>query len=204
MYRKRKMAMYRRPRRSNHLIVSETWAHVAQPVISGGNGYSLGFNAAECPQYRYYSALYRRFRVRKAEYILVPQFNVAQVNPGAVPTLFRFTYSIQDTPGGGIVPSNEDQVLQDNGCKIMSVTGKTVHIKHYPKPDLATVGAAAQFPAISQNKLFWLNTDNDENQSNGTGGLVNFFGVDAFCIGQLAQPCFAVYVKCTFEFADPA
>lgn len=190
-------------RSGTRLIVTEKWANYADPVLSTNTGYTLAINANECPQFKTYSELYRRFRIKKVTYMLVPQYNVSQAGVGSG-QLPRVTYAIQDTNSSSGAPASEADVLVDNGCKIVAASSRVIYINTYPKPDLATDGVALQTPVFQFNAQPWLNTTNPENNAQCTGENVQYFGVNLWCAGATGIQAYAVFVKATFEFADPA
>ena len=212
--RRRALRYRRRFRRRaivGRLTVAEKFASETTPVIRGNNGYAMSTTISEMPQYSLYKQLYRKFRVRSITYILVPQYNSADFPPNTVGptyptgTLSRITYSIQDTPTT-VAISNENQVLEDNGCKMITSPGKIIYVKHYPKPELATDGTGLTTPVFSfkQKTPMYLNTCNSENAPGSEGDLVPFSGVNVWCAAQTSDVMYAVFTKMTVEFSDPA
>lgn len=196
---------------------SEMFAGAPLLCNSGTNDASgvLTVSLSSLPQVASYSQLYRQFCIRKVTWTLIPRFNSADQNGatynGLVASstgwsLGRFTYSIADTPGV-VAPTNEIQVLQDNGAKIVSTARKIV-ITHRPKPNLFDPVQISSNPLYRINAPVWFNTDaTGQGAYSGTGvihGGVRWF-LQVPANGATSQPfvTYDVYGKITFSVRDP-
>jgi len=209
---RRRMPLMRSPRNTMPTF-TETWA--AAPITTSGTtvGGQLVLTGTSIPQMADYSALYRQFRILRCQWILMPRFqsidpNTLNYNSSiSAPTTNngRFVYAINDT--GGLVnnPASELEVLQDNGCKILSSTRHSpIKISHKPVPQL-NVSSTALFNVYMNKKDQWLNTDSPGNNGSGTGvthGSVTYFLTVPGTTG--SATIFDVYCKTTVQFKDPA
>ena len=126
---RRVMPMRRRGRimgfRSSRPVFTETYTG---PVLTPNSGGIFKFNIGDVPQISQYNNLYQKYRILRAQVILVPQYaqqdqNAGEYNAGAstyAHGMGRFVFAINDSPGL-VAPGSEASVLQDNGCKIRAV-----------------------------------------------------------------------------------
>lgn len=110
-------------------------------------GYLLQATMDGVGQTPLYQQLYAKYRILRAHWIIVPQFNSADQNayvyntasgPTVPPGLFatgitRLVYAINNSPGL-VVPASEQQLLEDNGCVIKTLD-KVCRITNRPVPD---------------------------------------------------------------------
>lgn len=177
-------------------------------VMSSNSGGILSVNMDQLPQLSQYTALYTKYRILKAKFIILPDFNTesADVNASVYNNsigitalgMSRFVFAQNDSPqlNAPGYPANEGVVLQDNGCRI--VPGKPkLEISCRPVPSTldqvnVAMTMARKFinfnsaqPNVTHFGITWWHTQvlSPPNQDNG----VNY----------------NVYVKVTFQLADP-
>lgn len=109
-------------------FVLKTGAVTYQLVPNAGG--TLAVSMSDVPQLAQYTTLYQKYRILKAKFICIPQWNTesadvnsASYNASVVPPvlqtgLSRIVYAINDSPDL-LPPLSEDQVLENNGCKIL-------------------------------------------------------------------------------------
>ena len=164
----------------------------------------LSVRISQVPQLAQYNSLYTKYRILKAKFICLPQFNSesADVNSASYNGslglgswgLGRIVTSIQDSPAIP-VPLSENDVLEDNGCKIH--TGKPkLTLSCRPTPDTEDangvkltqrgkfINFASSGPDVTHYGVRWWYT-----LPNPGGNIEN-------------RPYF-VYCKLTFQLADP-
>lgn len=148
--RRRRPARKMRPRRKLRVgrslvstnprpVFTETFIH---STITQNTGGVMTFTMTGIPQVGQYSNLYQKYRILKAQLILLPAYvahdeNVAVTNAAAGQPwtgLGRFTYAVNDSPNVA-APANEAVVLEDNGCKILPFKPKLT-LSCRPVPDL--------------------------------------------------------------------
>lgn len=200
----------RRSIRSSHPVFTETYlmsnANGGEISLAGGFSYQgvWTVSMAQIPQLAQYSGLYSRYKVLKAQLMLLPDFlsadfNQAQSNTAGAQSrsgITRLAYAINNTPQTP-VPANEAALLKDNGCKIKYLNNKQI-IKFRPVPNLETNGTLTEV-VFSKNP--WINFDSALPPA--------YFGV-AYSLttpggGPAPNPqdILHVYVKVTFCLADP-
>ena len=115
--------------------------------MDSNTGGVLKISMSQVPQLAQYNQLYTKYRILKARFICLPQFNSlsADVNSASYNGslglgswgMGRIVTSIQDSPATPL-PVNEDDVLEDNGCRIH--TGKPkITLACRPVPDTLDV-----------------------------------------------------------------
>lgn len=211
----RKMRPRRNPR-SRNLIVSEVVsAGVILPTALGTVGGLLTVAFNSLPQASSYAALYRRFRIRKCVWTLLPRYTGADLGTSQYNAIVvgstlagwsagRLVYSIDDTPGLQ-PPTSELDVLSANGSKI-AMGMKKIVISHRPKPLVASysgvLGAAMTFKTNP-----WLNTDAPGNGNSGTAvahyGIRHFFTQPVYATSPQPWAQYDIFCKVTVELADP-
>lgn len=156
------------------------------------------------PQVAQYSTLYTKYRVLKAQFICLPQFvtessdvNAATYNQtqgAGAWGMSRIVTSIQDSPAQP-VPLSENDVLEDNGCKIHTGRPKLL-LACRPTPDTLDangvimtqrgkfINFSSSGPDVTHYGIRWWHT-----LPNPGGNIEN-------------RPYF-VYCKLTFQLADP-
>jgi len=172
--------------------------------LDSNAGGVLSVRISQVPQLAQYSALYTKYKILKAKFICLPQFNTSSsdVNTGAYNAfsgvngwgMSRLVTSVQDSPSQ-VVPLNEDDVLEDNGCKIHSGKSKIV-LSCRPVPDLldannVKLNLARKFinfstgaPDVTHYGIRWWHS----------------LPVNA---GNTTSVPYFVYCKLTFQLADP-
>ncbi len=215
--RPRRVRRIRRALRATmpYYITTETWKHTQVQVAAGIQGGVFSLAGNEVPQIGDYSALYRQFKIMRVTWMLVPRIgpvdpNTALYNQNVALTGVayqgRFVYAINNT-GGILPPATEDELLEDNGVKILSTARVTpIRITHVPLP-LMNVSNSALSSVFVNRKKQWLNTNSLGNTGNGLG--VEHYGVSWFCtIPSVSLPnpfiVFDVFCKATLQFRDPA
>lgn len=178
-------------------------------------GFMLAPSMGQLPQLTQYSNLYQKYRILKVAYLLVPNFsggtdqNVAIFNTvsGNFPIIpgvstsgtARIVYVIDNTPNQA-VPVSEDAVLQENGCKI-KFADKPVRMSCAPVPEIKD---ANNNEITLKKKFINFTTDNPNIAHYGIRGWCNHpftIGTGSFNIADSLT--YAVYVKLTFQVAEP-
>lgn len=180
-------------------------------VLPGGADYTLipnsgghmSVNMGLLPQLAQYTALYQKYRILKTTFICLARVNSESADENAAfynlasavanVGMARLVFAINDSPNLQ-VPVDEDAVLTDNGCKIVS--GKPlIKIACKPVPDtvdangvrLTQRGKFINFntggPEITHYGVSWWNSQ----PTTATSPLVGYY----------------VYAKITFQLADP-
>lgn len=181
-----------------------------QPIVMtyqpGGQGFAKGIfqvQPSQIPQMPNYQALYNQIKIRKVRLIIVPNYNFESLNGVAgasiVPavTTIRMAYSVNNT-SGAVPPTTELDVLNDNGCKIVTINRpKTITFR--PVPDLGLTNASSAAVAVS-NRNTWLTTS--------PLGVATVYGGVSYFFTQDYAPnnppiSFNVYAKVTFSLRDP-
>jgi len=177
-------------------------------VMSPNTGGVLSVNIGQVPQIAQYSALYQKYRIKRATFICIPTWNTMSADPNAQfpnPTpppavidigMSRLVYAINDSPGLA-APASEDVVLEDNGCKIICGKPK-IKMSCRPVPNTQDANAVQMTfknkfinfstggnPDIAHFGITWWHTQPGAGQPQG-------YGVPYY-----------VYVKLTFQLADP-
>jgi hypothetical protein len=161
----------------------------------------LKVNINNLPQVAQYRNLYQKYRILKAVWTLIPQYNgqeqnAASYNAGAniyAHGMGRICYAIDDSPDGA-PPASEAALLQHNGVKIKPV--RTL-IKFSNRPVPNTKDANGNLMTLGRKYL------------NFTDSGIDHFGVACWYtqpfIGQtaLANNDFHIYCKVSFQLSDP-
>lgn len=198
-----RMKLYRRPRFNSTPTFTETYR--LRSLISNGTGTLadlLTVRFQDIAQYAQYAALYNQYCIRSAQFILVPAYDqygstTDPVGPSAV-SIPRLVYAINDS-AQQVVPTNELDVLTDNGCKIRMLD-RPIKIRCRPVAQVGMSSAVGGFVSETK-KSRWLSTVTVDTPHLGV----------SFCISQLVQgqnlsdlpPICTVYVKLTFSLRDP-
>lgn len=210
-YRKSKKST-RRPRRNLRVkraimfnpnpVFTETYSTPSIIVPQGGFGGTIQFNIDNVPQVSQYSALYRKYRILRAQVIMIPEFNSfdqnqAENNLALSRTAFgqsRIAWAVNDSPPQPAGPATELDVLKSNGCRIKPVTKMN---KMYCRPVPNTKDANGNEMTFKQKYLNFQTSN------------IGHFGID-YWINQYisnatgsSDNVFVVYVKLTFQLADP-
>lgn len=112
--------------------------------LDANAGGVLSVRISQMPQIAQYTALYTKYRILKAKFICIPQFNSessdlnAAIYNGSTGLgnfgMARLVTAVNNSPQQ-INPLNEDNVLEDNGCVIHNGKPKLV-LSCRPVPDL--------------------------------------------------------------------
>jgi len=173
--------------------------------LNSNTGGILTVRMSQVPQIAQYNSLYTKYRILRAQFICLPQFvtessdvNAAYYN-GSLGLgnwgMARIVTSVQDSPNVPI-PVSEDDVLEDNGCKIHTGRPKIV-LTCKPVPD--TLDAAGNRLTYS-NKFINFNVPPAEDTEH--------FGIRWYYTlpnpgGNIDNKPYFVYCKLTFQLADP-
>jgi len=184
-------------------IFTETYSKGA---ILPNTGNIFTFNINEVPQLGQYNVLYQKYRILRAQIILVPQFAAGEQNAAEYNSannvyahgLGRIAFAVNDSPGV-TVPANELDVLKDNGCKITPVRD-LVKMSCRPKPIYEDA-----------NGILITLKGNYINFQTGPGAPADprHFGISYWysqpTLGAVPQTNndLQVYCKLTFQLADP-
>lgn len=176
--------------------------------IAPNSGGIMTFNMDDVPQLSQYNNLYTKYRILKAVATLLPNYdgqdqNSAQYNIGVANAyasgMSRIVFAVQDS-AASLAPTSEADVLKDNGCKIRPFSNKQiVKMSCRPVPLATSAGAI-----VVEQKRKFLTFD----PAGGTGNAKHY-GITYWhtqpVLGQTptAVNSLAVYVKLTFQLADP-
>jgi len=167
-------------------------------------GGHMSVNMGLLPQLAQYSSLYQKYRILKVVFICLSHANSEAADENAAfynlastvvnVGMSRLAFAINDSPNLTL-PLNEDSVLTDNGCKIVS--GKPlIKIPCRPVPDTVDANgvrltekrkfinfASGANPETTHYGVSWWHTQ----PTTATSPLVGYY----------------VYAKITFQLADP-
>jgi len=164
----------------------------------------LSVRISQVPQIAQYSNLYTKYKILNAVFICLPQFpsessdaNTAGYNQSlglGSWGLARIVTAIQDSPNTP-VPVNENDVLEDNGCKIL-VGKPKLTLACRPVPDLIDANGTK---LTQRGKFINFNT---------VGPDVEHYGIRWWYTlpnpgGNTQNFPYFVYCKLTFQLADP-
>jgi len=214
--RRAKLGMYRGRRLmrfSPAPVFTETYR--LPDDLSPNAGFLLAPRISQIAQIAQYSALYQKYRIIKAKFLLIPNFsggtdqNVSIYNTvsGNFPTIpgvssagsARIVYVIDNSPNQA-APVSEDATLQENGCKIRMATNM-VRMACKPVPDIKD---ANNNEITLKGKYLNFSDSGPEIAHYGIRGWINHpysLGTGSFNIADSLK--FAVYVKLTFQVAEP-
>jgi len=189
---------YRRPYRATP-VFTETF--VGTPINwSAGGTYAtlIQNNLGQIPQVAQYTDLYNQYQIRRVTAIFVPAYDTYQAGaPAGASTAAapRMVYAIQDS-AQQLNPTNEADVLQDNGAKIR-MFNKPVKVSWRPTPAAAMALVQGGFASVNR-KYQWFGTTSTAVQHNGLAlAFTSSLPVNGTPV--LAQ----VYYKITFALRDP-
>lgn len=187
--------------------------NMAVPIGDGsGLGKYFKVRIQDVPQVAQYSNLYAQYRINWVKVMLIPQFNTQSSDPNAQQFnvssslnaygMARIVYSIQDSPNQA-TPASENEVLEDNGCKIKPLGAKW-SCSFKPVPDVVlTNGAAGVIPVRMKNKS-WFNFDTATPDNNpfhgGVKAWITLPGLGATEAQPITWYC---YYKVSFTLRDP-
>jgi len=211
-YRKRKAAKSRGQMKSNFVETLDAG------YMNCNTGNIAGVQFVSVPQHQHYADLYRQYCITKLEIILVPEYNVAEVNAAAynnsitaggttfpAPTysgVARIAYAPLFSADAGI-PSNEITVLTNNSAKIRQLTqNRPIRMVCRPVAALAQRDDiyGTQIPVSKRGQ--WLST--------GTNGANVVHKGIQYWVTQQVNGAYAVqftvahvYYKVHFKLRDP-
>lgn len=183
-----------------------TESYVDTHHLSVNSGFLLTTNIGKLSQVSQYSQLYTKYKILRAKWMLLPYYsagssdqNANSFNNGAGQPFTadaRVVYSIQDSPAQ-ITPLNENQVLQDNGCKVKMVKNKLV-ISAKVVPDLQLANGIYE----TQRSSPFINFDTTGGAPPAHYGVVGWITQPVSGAPPMAQQ-YVVYCKLTFQLKDP-
>jgi len=173
--------------------------------LASNSGGVMSVRISDMPQIAQYNALYQKYRILKAKFICLPQFVTESSDVNAASYngsqglgnwgMARIVTAINDSPQQ-LIPLSENDVLEDNGCRIS--TGKPkLTFTCRPVPD--TLDANGNRFTMKNKFLNF----------NGTAGPdITHYGIRWWYTlpnpgGNIQDVPYFVYVKLTFQLSDP-
>jgi len=172
--------------------------------LASNTGGVMSVKISDMPQIGQYSALYQKYKILKAVFICLPQFvtNSADINAAYYNStlgfgnwgMARIVTAINDSPDAA-VPLSENEVLEDNGCRISTGKPKLV-FSCRPVPD--TLDANGNRMTFKGKYLNF----------NAAGPDISHYGIRWWYTlpnpgGNIQDVPYYVYVKLTFQLSDP-
>lgn len=177
-----------------------------QSTTIGMGGFLLATTITQLPQVAQYKALYTKYKILSAKWMLMPYFSAGSSDQNAANYNnsqgqpyqgdARVVYAIQDSPNQQI-PTSEVQVLQDNGCRIRMVKNKLT-IRHRPVPDLQLGNGVYETEKVAP----FINFDNTSGVQPAHYGVTGWISQPANGASPIPQQ-YVVYCKLTFQLKDP-
>lgn len=171
--------------------------------LSSNTGGVLSVKISQMPQIAQYTTLYQKYRILKATFICLPQFvsqssdvNAAYYNQSlglGAWGMSRLITAVNTSPEA-VAPVAEDDILEDNGCKIHTGKPKLV-LSCRPVPD--TLDANGNRMTL-RNKYLNFNPTGDITHY----GIRWWHSIPNITPNSQDQFYF-VYCKLTFQLADP-
>jgi len=169
--------------------------------VQPNTGGVFKFNIGSVPQLAQYTSLYQKYRILKAQLILLPQYygqdeNAAEYNAGNnvfAAGLGRMVYAIDDSPAV-VGPANEAQVLQHNGVKIKQV--KTA-LKMACRPVANTNDANGVQMTFKRKYINFVQTNVDH------FGITFWYSQPTVGATPSVNNTLNIYCKLTFQLSDP-
>jgi len=172
--------------------------------LDSNTGGVLRVRISQLPQIAQYKNLYTKYRILRATFICLPQFNTESSDLNAATYngsiglgqwgMARLVTSISDSPNAP-APTSEDKALQDNGCKIHTGKPKLV-LSCRPVPDtLDAIGNSMTFRGK------YLNFEPGVQEINHYG--IKYWYTLPALSGSIQNIPYFVYCKLTFQLADP-
>lgn len=214
----RKFRLVRRRLLSNQPTFVETFQLARDNMaVPQGDGSGLGkyfkVRITDIPQVAQYANLYTQYRINWVKVMLLPQYNTqasdanaSSYNMGNTLNSYgmaRIVYAIQDSPDQ-TDPTTENEVLEDNGCKIKPMGAKW-SCSFKPVPDITIAdGASGVIPIRMKNKS-WFNFDTATPANNPYhGGVKAWITLPGLKVGETGQPItWYAYYKVSFSLRDP-
>jgi len=172
--------------------------------LASNTGGVMSVKISDMPQLAQYSALYQKYKILKAVFICLPQFNTesSDINAAGYNAslglgnwgMARIVTAINDSPDAAL-PASENDVLEDNGCRITSGKPKLV-FSCRPVPD--TLDANGNRMTFRGKYLNF----------NSTGTDITHYGIRWWYTlpnpgGNIQEVPYFVYCKLTFQLSDP-
>lgn len=161
------------------------------------------FNISQVLQIAQYQNLYQKYRIKRVTLIVVPHYassqdeNSAQYNASVGLSNFglgRLVMAINDSPAVA-PPATENDVLQDNGCKIMALK----HVNRISCRPVPNVQDALGNQMTFKNKYLNFNATTPNPAHYG----INYWYSQPLTGTPTVQNLLNVYAKITFQLSDP-
>lgn len=210
-YARKRMGISRQLMKPGEPTFTETFKVARQNVvvpIGGGTGSVFKVRFNDIPQWLQYNNLYTQYRINWIKVMLIPQYNTdssdynaAESNaiiPAPYAGMARIVYAIQNSPNVQ-APAAEDDVLQENGCKIKAFKSKW-SCSFKPVPDVTQSTATGQI-YTRQKFRQWFNIDTLTTGNNPEHGAVTTF--ISLPGGGTGSITYFAYFKVNFTLRDP-
>lgn len=171
-------------------------------LLTPNAGGVLAVNMDNIPQLAQYSSLYQKYRILKAKFICIPSHNTASADvnselaPGGLQQvgLSRVVYAINDSPNQVGPIATEQQVLVDNGCKIVCGSPKLT-MSCRPVPNTQDTSGVRMTLGRKYINFSPINVDHF--------GITWFHTQPVLPAGAGFGVPYVVYCKLTFQLSDP-
>lgn len=202
---RRRLAVARGVRTINpQPVFTETFT---KAYIAPNAGNIFTFSIDEVPQLSQYSNLYTKYRILKAQVLLLPNYAVQDQNQAeangqstiGLAGMGRLVYAVNDT-AGSLPPASEADVLKDNGCKIVPLSTKGI-VKMSCRP--TPVFEDANGIIASQSRKWLTFTPPTSPSDPKHYGISYWYSQPIAGTGFATNNTLNVYVKLTFQLADP-
>lgn len=179
------------------------------PAGAGQVGGVFSTRITDVPQVAQYATLYKQYRINWVKVMLVPDFNTASADQNAaqynatIPTgntgLARIVHAVNNSPQL-VVPANEAAVLEDNGCKIRTISTKW-SATFKPVPDVGVIAGTNNNTIFTKSRYRqYFNFDTQTPLNNPLHYGITYW-ITMINAG-LTVP-FHVYYKVSFTLRDP-
>lgn len=185
-------------------IFTESYVQTTNLTVNGG--FLLTTDIGKIAQIGQYSALYTKYKILGAKFMLMPYYQAGSSDQNAVSynnsqgqpftADARIVYAIQDSPNQA-APVSENAVLQDNGCRIRMLKNKLV-IRTKPVPQLQLANGIFETERSSP----FINFDTTAGVAPLHYGVVGWISQPNSGSHAMSQQV-VVYVKLTFQLKDP-
>lgn len=183
-----------------------TESYVQTTNLTVNNGFLLTTDIGKIAQIGQYSALYTKYKILSAKFMLMPYFQAGSSDQNATSynnsqgqpftADARIVYAIQDSPNQ-VAPASENAVLQDNGCRIRMLKNKLA-IRCKPVPQLQLANGIFETERTSP----YINFDTTAGVPPPHYGVVGWISQPFNGAPPMPQQV-VVYVKLTFQLKDP-
>lgn len=185
-------------------VFTETFT---KAYIAPNAGGIFTFSIDEVPQLSQYNNLYTKYRILKAQVILLPNFavqdqNQAEANGASTIPLAgmgRIVYAVNDT-AGALPPTSEADLLKDNGCKIVPLSTKGI-VRMSCRPTPVFTDSNGVQAAQTRKWLTFSNVASPFDPKHY--GISWWYSQPLLGTGFATNNTLNVYVKLTFQLADP-